>query len=646
MKIGVQLIISFIVISLSITVIGYVYTLLMQDTFEEKIAENATLLAIETMHETDQRMHDRIMELFSFSDDARISSYIIESNQEFQKINDVEEYIKRIDRAWIKGDKIPEIDSILTNELSIILKNKVSSLEEDFGYALFPEIFVMNKHGVVIGSSGKTSDYDQSDDSWYPKDFTERKYWVYDVEYDETADAVVAGVVIPIDYESQVIGAMKGYIDMNSDVTRLLNYVESQSSYDTMSINIVDKDGFSVFSQSGIEYDTDKSLNVFGVPSESFGVLKKAGVSEKTGYVFDKKEEQSILAAYAVSEGYQTYEGLNWCTIIDYDAQELFGPLEELKMTLLSISFGITLVGALFGIIITRKISSPIKKLESATHSISQGNMKVDVPIEGTDEHKSLARSFNKMTRSIEKSEEVISEQLNELKKLDKQKSDFSAMVSHELKSPLNPILGYCELLLRKLGDDGEEQQVKMIKKIQNNAMKLEKLIDRIFLAQKIELKNINIQKTAFSVNEFFEEIINDFKSNLKKKNIMLFTNLSGKISIFSDKDKIHEIFSNLIQNSIDFVDSDSGKIEIGAQQKDNDIIFYVKDNGVGISIEHQSNLFKKYYQIDTSITREHGGSGLGLSICKGLVDAMNGKIWVDSNLNEGATFYFSIPMK
>ena len=646
MKIGLQLVVSFIVISLSITVTGYVYTLLMQDTFEEKIAENATLLAIETMHETDQRIHDRIMELFAFSNDAKISAYITESNQEFQKIDDVKKYIKRIDIAWIKGDKIPEIDSVLTNELSTILKNKVLSFEKDFGYILFPEIFVMNKYGVVIGSSGKTSDYDQSDDSWYPKDFTERKYWVYNVEYDETADAVVAGVVIPIYYESQVIGSMKGYIDMNSDVTRLLNYVESQSPYDRMSINIVDKDGFSVFSQSGIEYDSDKSLNVFGVPSESFGVLKKAGVTEKTGYVFDKKEKHGILAAYAVSEGYQTYEGLNWCTIIDYDVHELFGPLEELKITLLSISFGITLIGVMFGIIITRKVSEPIKKLEEATKSISHGDMSIEIPVEGSDEHRSLTESFNIMSKSLKKSEKVISGQLNELKELDKQKSDFSAMVSHELKSPLNPILGYCELLLRKLGDDGEEQQVKMIKKIQSNAMKLEKLIDRIFLAQKIELKNINLQKTAFSVNEFFEEILNDFKSSFKKKNVVLLTNIPDKISIFSDKDKIHEVFSNLIQNSMDFVDSDSGKIEIGAQQKDNDVIFYVKDNGIGISKEHQSNLFKKYYQIDTSITREHGGSGLGLSICKGLVNAMGGEIWLDSNLNQGTTFYFSIPMK
>jgi signal transduction histidine kinase len=99
-----------------------------------------------------------------------------------------------------------------------------------------------------------------------------------------------------------------------------------------------------------------------------------------------------------------------------------------------------------------------------------------------------------------------------------------------------------------------------------------------------------------------------------------------------------------MVKNAVDFVPDQGGEIKVGVEQDDKDYLFYVKDNGVGISIVNQKNLFKKFFQVDTSATRTHGGTGLGLVVCKGIIEGLGGKIWIDSELGKGTIFYFTVP--
>jgi len=110
------------------------------------------------------------------------------------------------------------------------------------------------------------------------------------------------------------------------------------------------------------------------------------------------------------------------------------------------------------------------------------------------------------------------------------------------------------------------------------------------------------------------------------------------------DVKKLNEVFANLVVNSVDFVPDKNGRIEIGAKSHDKEVLFYVKDNGKGIPKDKIKNMFKKFYQIDLSYTRKHGGSGLGLSICKGYIEGLRGKMWVESEPNVETTFYFTLP--
>jgi signal transduction histidine kinase len=130
----------------------------------------------------------------------------------------------------------------------------------------------------------------------------------------------------------------------------------------------------------------------------------------------------------------------------------------------------------------------------------------------------------------------------------------------------------------------------------------------------------------------------------MKSKNINFKVNSPKKLILNTDKQRLRQVLDNLIRNSVDFVPSKDGKISVEAKIKENNIVFAVQDNGPGIPKEKQSNIFKKFYQIDTSATRKHGGTGLGLVICKGITEGLEGKIWLESEVGKGTSFFIYIP--
>jgi len=243
----------------------------------------------------------------------------------------------------------------------------------------------------------------------------------------------------------------------------------------------------------------------------------------------------------------------------------------------------------------------------------------------------------------IHKRNKIIKNQLEDLKQMDIQKEEFATIASHELRTPLTPITGYIEILLNPEMSNVRGEDTKILKKIYRNTKKLEILINRIFLAQKLDKGVVKVHNTEFSLKELTGNVHKAYSSLMKKKNITFVNTTKDDIIINSDSDRIQDIFSNLIQNTLDFV-PEYGRIEIGAKIQNSDILYWVKDNGFGIPKEKQDKLFHKFYQVDSSLRRKHEGIGLGLTICKGLVETMGGKIWVDSDEDKGATFYFTIP--
>lgn len=305
-----------------------------------------------------------------------------------------------------------------------------------------------------------------------------------------------------------------------------------------------------------------------------------------------------------------------------------------------------TLLGTVY---ISRSITKPIEKLASNMTEFSKINkMKNKNQIKtNVKEIFELNENFESMGEKVEKTIEVQKEYVEKLKVMDRKKVEFSSMVSHELKTPLVPILGYVQMLQKDnfLGQLNE-QQMDAVNEIYSSTIKLQRLVGDIMTTQKLDLGKLDFTKEDIDVLELLNGVIKEFNPITTERSIGLELELHEDFHIFSDKDRINQVFSNLIRNAIDFVPKEHGKVRIGAIDDSEYVKFFVNDNGSGMSDEEQKDIFKKFYQIDTSTSRKRGGSGLGLAICKGIIEGLGGKIWVKSEKDVQTTFYFKLPKK
>lgn len=231
----------------------------------------------------------------------------------------------------------------------------------------------------------------------------------------------------------------------------------------------------------------------------------------------------------------------------------------------------------------------------------------------------------------------------------DRLKSAFLANMSHEIRTPMNAILGFATLLRdRKLP---EPKQVQFINLINTNCRQLLHIISDIIDISKIEANQITIFNKEFNINKALGLLVQNFENQIKsigkQIKISIKNNLSvAEAQIFTDKVRLEQILSNFLSNAMKF--TEEGEIEIGysLNESKSDIVFYVSDTGIGMSPQEQNVIFERFRQVSSAYNKQYGGTGLGLSICKGLTDKLGGKIWVESEVGEGSTFYLSLPYR
>ena len=240
----------------------------------------------------------------------------------------------------------------------------------------------------------------------------------------------------------------------------------------------------------------------------------------------------------------------------------------------------------------------------------------------------------------------TIQEQLNKLKDVNKTKDEFSAMVTHELKTPLMPIMWHCNLLKKDMAGVLNAEQLESIESIEKNAKQLELLISDIMDARKLDLNKMKFNFESISLDEFFSNLDHAYKNALAENGVSFKTRYPSGVTIHTDKTRLRQVFDNLIGNSIKFVPQDTGIIEIVAERKENELTILIRDNGPGIPPEKQKELFQKFYQVDTSETRKISGTGLGLAISKGIMEGLGGSIRLESDGKTGTTVHLSLPLR
>ena len=360
------------------------------------------------------------------------------------------------------------------------------------------------------------------------------------------------------------------------------------------------------------------------------------------------------------------------------------------------VSLGIT--GFIFSYITSISITQPLERMIKKTTQIAKGNFHIRVKVGSKDELGELAKSFNKMTASLEKYEEKmrryskelerkvrertreldkkvqelektkvalmnlaedlektnkklreaqrkLKKSFKELKKLDIEKDRFISIAAHELKTPLTALHGFSQLLQDERIARNPEKRKKFLKIIEEETMRLGNLVTNVLELSRFDLGTLKITIEEVNIPELLNSVKEQMVENAKEKGLKLKVEIDEKLpKIKTDKEKLREILINLVHNSIKF--TEKGGIKIGCKKVGDYVEFSVADTGLGIPKKSQSKIFTRFFQVESPYTRKTKGSGLGLSVCKALVEVLGGKIWFKSKVGKGTTFYFTIPIK
>lgn len=298
---------------------------------------------------------------------------------------------------------------------------------------------------------------------------------------------------------------------------------------------------------------------------------------------------------------------------------------------------GVDIIIFIIVLFVIRKSLLPLQTITNALSRIKEGVYGEKIKYNSRDEIGELASTFNMMSDTIKTKEE-------ETRKMSVAKDEFLTMITHELKTPLVPIQGYADMLLGgHLGNLTDKQKERM-GIIKSSATSLLQIISDLLDAQKLELGQLRMKKEVSPIQTTVLKSIQTLQPQIDESHIAVSSEISPKILVPHDEDRIAQVLTNLIKNSIKVVKPRVGVIKITASEDANEVRITVSDNGSGIPPEKQAKLFTKFYQADASLTREKGGSGLGLSICKGIVVAHGGKITLESTPGVGTNVTFSLP--
>jgi len=310
------------------------------------------------------------------------------------------------------------------------------------------------------------------------------------------------------------------------------------------------------------------------------------------------------------------------------------------------------LVALLLGFVISWSFILPVQKAHGFLSEVAKGNFAATINVPNRDEFGALAAHMNHMGQELHRLYESQHQASQELQRLNEQlqqaskaKSNFLANMSHELRTPMNAILGFVEMMLDEIYGDVPVHLREPLTDVQTNGKHLLRLINDVLDLSKIEAGRMELVLTEYSVQDVVEIVRTSLQSLALEKGLEFIAASEDDIPLaLGDGKRITQCLMNLVGNALKF--SKHGRVAVWVERQGKNLLYRVSDTGIGIPKEELENIFGEFQQVDTAITREFSGTGLGLNITKKFVEMHGGRIWVESELGKGSTFFFAIPLR
>ena len=303
-------------------------------------------------------------------------------------------------------------------------------------------------------------------------------------------------------------------------------------------------------------------------------------------------------------------------------------------------------VALVVGLWVYRSIAVPLVKLKKATQNIKEGNLDFVLDVEGNDEFSELCQDFEEMRKRLKESAE-------EKNLIEKENKELISNISHDLKTPITAVKGYIEGIMDGVADTPEKMD-RYVRTIYNKTNEMDHLINELTFYSKIDTNRIPYTFSKLNVEDYFADCAEEVGLELETQGIeLVYANYVEKdVMVIADGEQIRRVIHNIISNAIKYMDKPKGIIQIRIKDVGDFIQIEIEDNGKGIGPKDLPYIFDRFYRTDVSRNSSKGGSGIGLSIVKKILEDHGGKVWATSRLGIGTIMYFvlrkyqEVPMK
>jgi two-component system phosphate regulon sensor histidine kinase PhoR len=325
---------------------------------------------------------------------------------------------------------------------------------------------------------------------------------------------------------------------------------------------------------------------------------------------------------------------------------EIRGQVNSIRGRMLAATAAAFVPAILIAAFFARRISKRVGAIIAFAGELAKGNYRARLDTANRGELGLLSSQLKEAGENLQRAVEQLEREHSELEKLERVRKDFVINVSHELRTPLASIQGYAETLMDGALED-QANNMRFLGIIRQNAERLASLTADLLTLSRVEMRRQELNFAPYKSSELLTEVVDTVYPIARKKQIRLEKQFSPEVdSVYCDAEAVHQILINLLDNAMKYT-PDGGVITLGTRPFGASTVeIFVKDTGVGIPSEDVPRLFERFYRVDKARSRELGGTGLGLAIVKHLVLAQNGEVRVESAINEGSTFSFTLPME
>ena len=287
------------------------------------------------------------------------------------------------------------------------------------------------------------------------------------------------------------------------------------------------------------------------------------------------------------------------------------------------------------GLWIYRSIAVPLVKLKKATQNIKEGNLDFVLEVEGKDEFSQLCQDFEEMRKRLKESTE-------EKILMDKENKELISNISHDLKTPITAVKGYVEGIMDGVADTPEKMD-RYVRTIYNKTNEMDHLINELTFYSKIDTNRIPYTFSKLNVEDYFSDCAEELGLEMETRGIeLVYANYVEKdVQVIADGEQIRRVIHNIVSNAIKYMEKPKGIIQLRVKDVGDFIQVEIEDNGKGIAAKDLPYIFDRFYRTDVSRNSSKGGSGIGLSIVKKIMEDHGGKVWATSRLGIGTIMYF-----